>query len=302
MPKIKKRKSDSTPKFVGTCNNYTEEHVRLVMSVPVQRCIVSKEVGDSGTPHLQAAFVFARSMRYTGVNKLLGGGWSIFEMEGTWADQIYCAKEGSEVIRMEDNTRQGRRTDIIGFRDAIRERKTDLELLEHFPNEVCKYPRFLPFVRKVLSRQAAYAGFSKLSVKIYWGAAGAGKSKFAKIWDFSKQYELGLTQPKQWFGDYQSQPSILMNEFAGQWPLSNFLKRTDGNTSRYEEVKGDGIYLTNKEWIFTSNIDPKDWYKSTFDKSPNTDLEEAFNRRITEIVYFEKDKAPVWQKGSAFCT
>lgn len=291
--------SDKPRSFVGTCNNYTDENIAAVKAVPCKAIVCGKEIGEeNGTPHLQLAIIMAKPMRFKALGKLLGGGWHIEQMKGTWEDQGYCCKDG-DMVRVEDNRKQGRRNDIVAYRDAIKRKCSDMELIDTFPNECAKYSRFLPFVRKVMAREQAYKEFSHISVKVYWGAAGAGKNKMAKIWDFNEQYELALTQPKQWFGDYQNQGKILMNEFAGQWPLSQFLNWTDGNTSRYVEVKGEGTYLNNKEWIFTSNIDPMTWYKSTFDKTSNTELEAAFERRITEIVYFEKGKAPVWQKGKA---
>ena len=289
--------SDKPRSFTGTCNNYTDKQIDAVKAVPCKAIVCGREIGEeNGVPHLQLAIVMSKPMRFKALGKLLGGGWHIEQMKGSWEDQGYCCKDG-EMVRMEDNRKQGRRNDVVAFRDAIKRKAGDMELINTFPNECAKFSRFLPFVRKVMAREAAYAGFSDISVKVYWGDAGTGKSKLAKIWDFKQQYELALTQPKQWFGDYQGQDKILMNEYAGQWPLSQFLNWTDGNTSRYVEVKGEGTYLTNKEWIFTSNIDPMDWYKSTFDSTANTELEEAFLRRITEIVYFEKGKKPVWQKG-----
>lgn len=276
--------------FVGTCNNYTQVQIDAVKAVPCQRIVCGKEVGEQkGTPHLQLAIVFKKAKRMKAVQKLLGGHWALFPMRGSWEDQEYCCKDGN-VVRMEDNSKQGARTDITEYSLALQGKgrkrpMSDREILDEYPVLVCKFPRFHNFVRKVMSREVAYSGFRPCSVVVYVGPPGVGKTKTTTMWNFEKQCVLALQQPKQWFDDYQGQESILMHEYRGQWPIAKFLTRVDPASPRYEEVKGGGIYLTNTNWTFTTNLHPSLWYTGI-----DPDTHSAYMRRITKIFNWDGTK------------
>ncbi|QNG41085.1 replication-associated protein [Antarctic virus 1_I_CPGEORsw001Ad] len=275
--------------FCVTINNYTELNIERIKAIPCQRIIAGFEAcPTTGTPHVQMAIVFKKPMRFKAVLNALGGGGSARQMKGTWADQEYCFKEG-KVIRMEDNTKQGARTDLVAFQGAIKRKASDLELCEKYTTETCKYPRFIGFYRKALQREAAYAGFKPVCVSVFVGPAGCGKNKLTTKWSFEDQFVLALSEPKQWFDDYQGQDSILMHEYAGQWPLSKFLTRTDGASPRYEEVKGCGVYLNNSNWVFTTNVHPRDWYEFTEKQIADT-IDKAFWRRITAVMVWDGSK------------
>ena len=273
--------------YVGTCNNYTEEHINAVLSVPCQRIICGKEVGEKkGTPHLQLAIVFKSAKRMKAVQKLLGGGWHLEPMRGKWDDQEYCGKDG-DIVRMEDNSKQGARTDIVEYSLAIQGKgrkrpMSDRELIDEYPVLVAKFPRFHTFVRKVMSREAAYSEYRAISVVAYVGPPGVGKTKATTMWNYEKQCVLSINTPKQWFDDYQGQENILMHEYTGQWPLEKFLTRTDGASPRFEEIKGGQIYLTNTSWTFTSNVHPKDWYPNASDYH-----KQAVMRRFAKIFVWD---------------
>lgn len=280
--------------FVGTRNNYDQSHIDAVLAVPCQRIVCGKEIGEQrGTPHLQLAIVFKSAKRMKAVQKLLGGGWHLEPMRGKWEDQDYCCKDG-EMVRMEDNSKQGARTDITEYSLAIQGKgrkrpMSDRELIDEYPVLVCKFPRFHNFVRKVVQREAAYAGFRPCCVEVYVGPAGCGKNKQTMKWNYDEQYVLALTEPKQWFPDYQGQDSILMHEYSGQWPLARFLNLTDGNNVRCVENKGGETYLTNTKWTFTTNVHPYQWYEFTEKQKANT-IDQAFKRRLTKIFVWDGSK------------
>lgn len=90
--------------WVGTLNNYTpgEEDYPSWLKEHCDYAIIGKEVGESGTPHLQCVFKFKDRIRITGIKKLDPvATWSRFHMEpmkGQLHQAIdYCKKEGSWV-------------------------------------------------------------------------------------------------------------------------------------------------------------------------------------------------------------
>ncbi len=95
-------------KWCFTLNNPTADDIKAFStdSTRFERLIFQEEVGDTGTPHLQGAFVFAKRLRANGVlHKMLGHKRTHLEMmKGSLTDQEYCNKEetrkaGGVVVR-----------------------------------------------------------------------------------------------------------------------------------------------------------------------------------------------------------
>lgn len=112
------KKSSKTWDF--TLNNYTEDEVETVTrwSTEVKKMSVSKEVGESGTPHLQARVTFARAYRLPALKKLLPRAHWLPTKAAQ--DSLYVLKAGSEVIVHVDNRQQGRRNDIHDAAEAVK--------------------------------------------------------------------------------------------------------------------------------------------------------------------------------------
>lgn len=90
-------------KFVMTWNNYPDDVMAKMVKKLVPECqkyVFGKEVGASGTPHIQGAFIMKNKQRIT-VGKL----WKLLEcdginidgMKGSWEQQKYCTKDGEYI-------------------------------------------------------------------------------------------------------------------------------------------------------------------------------------------------------------
>lgn len=85
--------------WVFTLNNYTEEEI-LSSIVPqfqekATRWYFAKEVGESGTPHLQGTVEFKKKLRPLSLGLNRGIHWE--KRGGTWEDSVkYCQKEDGE--------------------------------------------------------------------------------------------------------------------------------------------------------------------------------------------------------------
>jgi len=94
-----------------TYNNYDEIIIKNIKAWKVNKMIVSKEVGESGTPHLQGAVTFNICTSFKTVSTLLPKAhWEVALVSDGCFN--YCAKEGSDIIIDIDNTHQGRRSDL----------------------------------------------------------------------------------------------------------------------------------------------------------------------------------------------
>lgn len=78
-----------------TLNNYNEEDRKAILAWEhTSYCIVGKEVGDSGTPHLQGYVRFKTKKRFTALKKLLPTAhWEVAKGNPR-QNYEYCSKEG----------------------------------------------------------------------------------------------------------------------------------------------------------------------------------------------------------------
>lgn len=133
-----------------TLNNYTKDDIAKLqqLSDTVKYLIYGKEVGASGTPHLQGFMSFAGPRRVSAIRSLFDSRAHIEVARDPRAAAQYCRKEG-DFVEFGDNPdesrkRQGRRTDIQALVSAISEGETDRKRLRQEHPEVCaKYPNFV---------------------------------------------------------------------------------------------------------------------------------------------------------------
>lgn len=84
-------------KYVFTVNNWNEEQLKLIkgeFDVRGARYIIGKEVGKSGTPHLQGYVEFKNPIGFNTVQKIINKG-HIETAKGTAEENLlYCSKDG----------------------------------------------------------------------------------------------------------------------------------------------------------------------------------------------------------------
>lgn len=260
--------------WVYTINNPTVKCYKYVKAVPCQRILAEDEIcPTTGTPHLQGAIVWKNPMRRKAACAALGGRASLKVMGGTWADQEYCLKEGN-IVRMEDNTQQGVRTDLIKFRaEVVRDpRKRALDMDGAMLQCVAKFPRLESRLRGELLKVSTRP-FRKVDVIVHWGAAGTGKTR--------GPYEEGAfvfdDYADGWWDGYDGESAILFDDFYGGIKWSLLLRLLDGYQVRLK-IKHGFTYANWTKVYITSNKPPSEWY-ARLDQ-------EALTRRITKVIHF----------------
>lgn len=122
--------------YCATLNNYsTEDWNELTRpNSKLQYIIVGKEVGESGTPHLQIYFQLAKQCKLQTI-KNWGGPWKKMHLESARGTpeqaSTYCKKDGDfiEIGEMKVN-KPGQRTDLDSVKEAIDRGETYDEVVD----------------------------------------------------------------------------------------------------------------------------------------------------------------------------
>lgn len=284
-----------------TLNNWTQEDINNIKtrfedkSKEVEYVVCKAEIcPTTGTKHLQGGICFLKRKRWNQARAYFdrsdGSNNSfLYVMRGT-PDETdkYASKEATtdpdfpEVIRLGSKPAgQGARTDIGAITDAIRGGATELDIFEADPEFYIKHPTG---VRRAIQISKAKRTFKS---KVYWfyGESGSGKSQ--------KAYEIGgidayyKNASMEHWENYQNEDFVVIDDYRpSMCPFSEFLRILD----RYPHlvnVKCNFAQFTTKWIIITSPRSPRETWKNQKEE----DLYQL-ERRITQIVKFERGKAP----------
>jgi Putative viral replication protein len=132
-------------KFVFTLNNYTDaqyDFIVLQASV-VHYLVVGKEVGESGTPHLQGFVCFKTRKSFAGVKTFLKCPTVHVEVAKAPVEAAeYCKKDGN-FVEFGSLPTAGKRGDLEAFKDAVKAGTlTVKEIREAHSETYAKYTRF----------------------------------------------------------------------------------------------------------------------------------------------------------------
>jgi len=258
-------------------SNYTDQDITWLNTIKdeISRMVISKEVGELGTPHLQGKITFRRKYRLTALKKLhKSAHWDETKAN---ADSLYAMKVDSEVIFNVNNTKQGQRNDIHEYVEAIKAGKRDRELIDEFPAQFAKIQR-TDKMRLIIDKEATRA-FRNVEVIVHWGKTGTGKTRIP--------YDLGAYKfddwDNLWWDMYEGEPIIILDEFYGQVKPTWLLNVLDGYQLKLK-IKNSFTWAKWTKVYITSNEHPDHWYKS--EKIPE-EVRNAIRRRITQIIHFE---------------
>jgi hypothetical protein len=147
-------------RWVFTLNNYTAAEEAQIASLGndgATYLVYGREVGESGTPHLQGFVIFTAPLRFTTAKSKLGDRCHIAVSTARLPSQAadYCKKGGdfSEFGELPAEQR-GRRTDLDAFFEwsdefAVNNGRaaSDIDIARTHPTIRARYPRIIEIVR-----------------------------------------------------------------------------------------------------------------------------------------------------------
>lgn len=160
-----------------TLNNYTEDQLQTLKTLIPQECswgIIGKEIGESGTPHLQGAVWFRNPVSMRTAKRKLECQMHLEQCRGSPAEnKAYCSKQDPEPWEHGNMPEQGRRCDLETLADLYKQGTPLKELWDK-----CTTPQHFKMIENLMLRIPRRTNTAK---EVTWicGPSGSGKTRMA---------------------------------------------------------------------------------------------------------------------------
>lgn len=245
-----------------TINNYTDMEFNRLQYVPCKYIVYGREVGDSGTPHLQGYVHFTNPTTIGKVKCHLGNRAHVEKRKGTLKQAIdYCKKDGKW-------TEKGK----ITIREKPDNKYEDLISLAELGNtELIKqeYPmHYFMYQEKIQSlvQRKPEILQGELQHEWWYGPTGTGKSY--QVWNtYPEHYSKPLNK---WWDRYAYQDTVVIEEWSPKNECTaSSLKIWADRYPFTAEVKGSSLLQVRpKKIIVTSNYTIKECFPNQQDWEP----------------------------------
>lgn len=241
--------------------------------------VYGREVGESGTPHLQGFIIFNKPKRLNQVKNLISdkGHYEVAKGKNKQASD-YCKKDGDfqEFGTLpEENAVKGGQANKERYERAFKQAKAgDLDTID--PDLLVKHYRTFKQIKTDYVGDVPPLDYLP-GIWIY-GSSGIGKSKFAR-----SQYPGAYVKNcNKWWDHYQNEENVIIDDFDDTHTcLGHHLKRWADHYAFTAETKGGSIYIRPKWIIVTSQFSIQDIFHSDH---PTL---EALSRRF-KLIDFNK--------------
>lgn len=254
--------------WVFTINNWTDDERDALRDIDCYWLIASREVGESGTPHLQGAVEFNNPRTLRGIKQAYDclRRAHLEPRKGTpYEAYIYCRKEEDdepieihpESFPKEDDV-QGKRTDLATIKRMVADPEVKLEEIWEAATSYQSYQmavKGIALKRKPPSRPGC-------KVHWFWGPPGSGKSYTARQQAgpdayYYKQFKASVES----FEGYQGQTKVVFDDLRSSWmPFNRLLDLTGEDEVTVGNKGGSFPWFATEIWI-TSIYNPAQLYK-----------------------------------------
>ncbi len=246
--------------------------------------VVQTEKGDNDTVHYQAYCEFKKSVDWSVVKKIFGDRIHIETARANAASNIrYCTKNESRYTEGDyclhgqwGVAKKGGSVMSLAIK-VLNGLEMD-EATELYPDILMMHgPKIEAFIAKSKGTRTW-----KPKITILYGLTGCGKSQYCVEHFGTKAYWVGQpTGGRVWWGHYMGQEVCVFDDFNDDWfKLTRMLHILD-STPMWVCPKGAQVPFTSRHLVFSSNVDPRDWYQGYKGKKAHKD---ALERRIQDFA------------------
>lgn len=283
----RKEKQQRVTRFCFTLNNYTDDELDSLKTLPhVRWMIIGKEVAPvTGTPHLQGAVALQKQMTFPRLKELPGLVRAHMEiMKGTLEDsKVYCSKEDPSPFIRGTLPSPGKRNDLLSVTQMIDQGVTMRQVAMAFPSQYVKYTRGLTSYRGMVLEGRK----DKPTVVWIYGASGSGKTRCAV--ELASVYGSYWISPGslKWFDGYTGEDVAILDDIREDHCAFAFLLRLLDRYPFSVEVKGSFVNWIPSIIIVTCPASPT----GLFAGSGSADILQL-TRRIDHILEFPRENKP----------
>lgn len=254
----------SSDNWCFTLNNYKEDDFDNILKNPnFKYVVVGREVGESGTPHLQGFLIYKNKCRFSAIKKILPQAHIEAARGDAYTAAKYCMKDENYKEAGERPAARAvkRKTEFTNVVDLAKKGKYS-ELLQEYPGMYLRYYKTLRNIGDLYDEPTQ--DLDKLDNYWYWGASGSGKSRTARQ-NFPGSY---IKMANKWWNGYRGQPTVIIDDVSpNHYALIDDLKIWTDHYVCPVETKGGMINIRPKTIVVTSQYTPAEVFKSSEDCS-----------------------------------
>lgn len=267
--------------FSFTTNNPVVGFEDYLLGLSCKYLVFGREIGESGTPHLQGTIVFPHQRSLKTVFKLLKGS-HVEISRNVDASISYCKKDGDFV---ETGVYQSRVTNCLTLNEQRAARNklllgTPLKELvddgEIALSQVCVLQR----AKNILNSLSKPYQHPDVRGVWYWGPPGSGKSRAAR----STFPDAFIKSQNKWWDGYEGHADVILDDLDTE-VLGHYIKIWTDRYSCTGETKGGTIQLVHHTFVITSNYSPEILFKDSV-------MAAAIRRRCTVVRFDLHDFNP----------
>ncbi len=226
--------------------------------------VQSERGGNLETFHFQAYAEFSKAVAWSAVKAIFGQRIHIENSQGSAAANIrYCTKNDTRVTG-EALCVQGQwgkpkqKGGLMMLAISVQNGATLEDLDTVNPDLVLLHGK------KIEAYMARQKGQRTTAPKIVilTGTTGCGKSQHCMaVYGVNAYWVAPPANGTVWFGHYVGQDVCIFDDFHSGWFSLTHLLRLMDSTPMYVAPKGDQVPFNSGTLVFTSNVDPRNWYK-----------------------------------------
>lgn len=280
--------------FCFTLNNYTPEEVETVKAWDAKYLIFGKEVGETGTPHLQGYVSFQNPKKLTALKKLsVRAHWEIARGTPKQASE-YCEKDGDVFEKGTRPLSQVEKGQVEKDRWATAFQCVQEGRIEDLDPEIkCNRLKQIEYAveRQAVSKRKLDTLDGDFEHEWYFGPSGTGKSRRAR----EENPGAYIKDPQErWWDGYAGEEVVIIDDFDKfQVKQGGDMKRWSDRYAFRAPIKNGYTMMRPRKIIVTSQYKPD----QIWDDPETVD---AIRRRFKLVEFEARDERQAFMNANGW--